>query len=111
MIIVYLSLVLIGVAIIWFLFQLVSSIKGIRDSIIHMGKKVEKIREKTEDAKKEQVAAVQNIQELEKVVHTSMDQVTFATGQGKELLETFNESQEAFKKTFSFFPIRRGKAL
>lgn len=72
-----------------------------------MAKKAEKIREKTEEAKKEQVSAVKRIQQLEDTYKKTFDQVTYTADQGKNFVNTFKSSQETFKKTFSFFPVRR----
>lgn len=109
MIIVYISLIVIGLALIWFVIRMVSHIKGIKNEIIKMGKQVEKVREKTEEAKKEQVSAFEGFQSLEKTYKRSVDQVTFTAGQGKDFVETIKHSQKELKNTLPFFPRRRHK--
>ncbi|WEG11968.1 hypothetical protein PU629_17840 [Pullulanibacillus sp. KACC 23026] len=110
MIIVYLSLVVIAVALIYLIVSAIHTLKGIREETVHMAKKIEKVREETEKAKKKQESAVHHFQDLEKATKESLDQLKYTADQGAALVATVKHSGQEIKKAIPF-PFLRSKRL
>ena len=102
MIIVYLSLLLVAIVVIWFIFQLVKVVKGYKKTIVSMAKKAEKVRKTTEETKKHQEKAVHTLNQVSDSFKDSVDDVMFTINQGKNFVTTVSKSKDEIKTIWPF---------
>jgi uncharacterized protein YoxC len=106
MILVYISILVMVVAFIWFMIQVVQSFRGYKKIIISMAKKAEKVREEAAKAKEYQEKSENTINQIRASLEKKARQVQFVTEQGKDVVELAQETRVKMGEVLRFIPKR-----
>lgn len=106
MILVYISVLVMIVAFIWFVTQVVRVIGHMKKIIIKMAKKAEKVREGAAKAKEYQEANQKTITHIRKSMKKMSEQVHFVTEQGKDVIDVVQETRVKMGEILRFIPKR-----
>ena len=106
MILVYISILVMIVAFIWFVIQVIRTIGRIKKNIVSMAKKAEKVREEAAKAKEYQEASNKAISQIRASMQKKAGQVHFIAEQGKDVVDVVQETRVKMGDVLRFIPKR-----
>jgi uncharacterized protein YoxC len=104
MILVYISILVMVAAFIWFVIQVGRTILKFKKIIVSMAKKAEKVREGVAKTKEYQEATEKTVNEIRGSMQKKAGQVRFVTEQGKDLVDVAQETRGKMGEVLRFFP-------
>ncbi|MFC4619615.1 hypothetical protein ACFO4N_12910 [Camelliibacillus cellulosilyticus] len=94
MIIVWLSLALVVLAIIWLIVRVIQEAKKIKDTVVHVSKAAEKLREGGEDVVKKQESLQEAAKAIQKDIDGKSEALRYTVDQGQALIGTLRETKD-----------------